>query len=114
MHCDSCTSALTLCFATRDRTAYLPPPLLGSEGRRPSLLKLSMRARVLLPIIPSLKPKVEVASLDGGYSPLAISLLSHTQSYKVKRSVLHRRSIPTRILLRVLKVFKRKQAARSG
>ena len=42
---------------------------------------------MLLPIIPSLKPKVEVALLDGGYSPLAISLLSHTltQSYQVKR-----------------------------
>ena len=66
---------------TRDGTAYPPPPLLRSGGRRPSLLQLSMRARVLLPIIPSLKPKVEVASLDGGYSPLAISLLSHTQSY---------------------------------
>ena len=41
-----------------------------------------MRARVLLPIIPSLKPKVEVALLDGGYSPLAIylSTLPHTHT----------------------------------
>ena len=51
---------------TRDATTYLLPLLPRVGGRRLSLLWLGMRARVLLSSIPSLKPKVEVAFLDGG------------------------------------------------